>query len=57
MVACTKNSPASLKYNAVDILKSISPMIRGGGGGRPTLLKAEEVTLRVSNKLLKRLRN
>ena len=44
MVACTENSPASLKYNAVDILKSISPMIKGGGGGRPTLLKAEEVT-------------
>ena len=36
MVACTENSPASLKYNAVDILKSISPMIKGGGGGRPT---------------------
>ena len=36
MVACTENSQASEKYNAVDILRSISPMIKGGGGGRPT---------------------
>ena len=36
MVACTENSPASEKYNAVDLLRSISPLIKGGGGGRPT---------------------
>ena len=36
MVACTENSPASDKFNAVEILKSISGHINGGGGGRPT---------------------
>ena len=36
MVACTENSPASEKYNAVEILRKISPLINGGGGGRPT---------------------
>ena len=35
MVACTKTL-LLVKNNAVDILKSISPMIKGGGGGRPT---------------------
>ena len=37
MVACTENSIASKRYNAVDILKSIIPHIKGGGGGRPTM--------------------
>ena len=36
MVATTENSPASEKFNAVDILRSISSHISGGGGGRPT---------------------
>ena len=36
MVATTENSPASEKFNAVEILRGISSHIRGGGGGRPT---------------------
>ena len=36
MVATTENSVASERYNAVDILNSISSHISGGGGGRPT---------------------
>jgi alanyl-tRNA synthetase len=36
MIATTENSPAAERYNAVDILRSISSHIRGGGGGRPT---------------------
>ncbi len=36
MVACTENSIASEKYNAVEILRGISSYINGGGGGRPT---------------------
>ena len=36
MVAATENSPASERYNAVDILRGISGHIGGGGGGRPT---------------------
>ena len=36
MVAVTENTVASQRYNAVDILKQISPLISGGGGGRPT---------------------
>lgn len=36
MVATTENSPASERYNAVDILRGISGHIGGGGGGRPT---------------------
>lgn len=36
MVATTENSPASEKFNAVDILRGISSHINGGGGGRPT---------------------
>ena len=37
MVACTENSIASERYNAVEILRSIIPHIKGGGGGRPTM--------------------
>ncbi|MDP6223575.1 MAG: alanine--tRNA ligase [Candidatus Poseidoniaceae archaeon] len=37
MVACTEDSIASERYNAVDLLRSIIPHIRGGGGGRPTM--------------------
>ena len=36
MVACTENSLAGERYNAVDILRNISHHISGGGGGRPT---------------------
>ena len=36
MVATTEETNASKNYNAVDILKAISPHISGGGGGRPT---------------------
>lgn len=37
IVAITENTIASERYNAVDILRSISSHIRGGGGGRPTI--------------------
>ena len=37
MVATTEDSIASERYNAVDILRSIIPHIKGGGGGRPTM--------------------
>ena len=37
MVACTENTVAAERYNAVDILRSIIPHIKGGGGGRPTM--------------------
>lgn len=37
IVAITENSLASDRHNAVEILRSISPSIRGGGGGRPTM--------------------
>ena len=37
MVAVTDGSAASERYNAVDMLRLISPHIKGGGGGRPTL--------------------
>jgi len=37
MVACTEESIASERYNAVELLRSIIPHIRGGGGGRPTM--------------------
>ena len=40
MIGITENTVASERYNAVDLLRSISSHIRGGGGGRPTLLKA-----------------
>ena len=36
MIAATENTAASERYNAVDLLRSISPHIKGGGGGRPT---------------------
>ena len=36
MIATTEGTPASEKFNAVDILRSISSHINGGGGGRPT---------------------
>mgnify|MGYP006218419249 CR=1 FL=1 len=36
MIAITENTPASERYNAVDLLRSISSHIKGGGGGRPT---------------------
>lgn len=36
MIATTENTVASERYNAVEILRSISSHIRGGGGGRPT---------------------
>jgi alanyl-tRNA synthetase len=36
MIATTEETIASERYNAVDILRKISPMISGGGGGRPT---------------------
>ena len=36
MIAATENTLASERYNAVDLLRSISPHIKGGGGGRPT---------------------
>ena len=36
MVATTEGTAASEKFNAVDILRSISSHIKGGGGGRPT---------------------
>ena len=37
MVACTEDSIASERYNAVELLRSIIPHIQGGGGGRPTM--------------------
>jgi alanyl-tRNA synthetase len=36
MIATTEDTVASERYNAVDLLRSISTHIRGGGGGRPT---------------------
>ena len=36
MIATTEETIASERYNAVDILRKISPLISGGGGGRPT---------------------
>ena len=37
IVACTEDSIASERHNAVEILNAISVHIGGGGGGRPTL--------------------
>ena len=37
IVACTENSIASDRHNAVEILNAISGHIGGGGGGRPTM--------------------
>ena len=36
MIGVTENTIASERYHAVDLLRSISSHIRGGGGGRPT---------------------
>ncbi len=36
MVGITDGTVASERYNAVDVLRLISPHINGGGGGRPT---------------------
>lgn len=40
MVALTEHSLASERYNAVDILKVMTPHIQGGGGGKPTFAQA-----------------
>ncbi|MDA0842489.1 MAG: alanine--tRNA ligase [archaeon] len=40
MVALTENSIASERYNAVEILKVMTPHIKGGGGGKPTFAQA-----------------
>ena len=37
IVACTEDSIASERHNAVEILNKISGHIGGGGGGRPTM--------------------
>ena len=37
IVACSENSIASERHNAVEILNAISGHIGGGGGGRPTM--------------------
>ena len=37
IVACTEDSMASERHNAVEILNAISGHIGGGGGGRPTM--------------------
>ena len=37
IVACTENSIASDRHNAVEILNAISGHIGGSGGGRPTM--------------------
>ena len=37
IVACTEDSTASDRHNAVEILNAISGHIGGGGGGRPTM--------------------
>ena len=36
MIATTEGTAASDRFNAVEILRSISSHIKGGGGGRPT---------------------
>ena len=36
MIGITEGTVASERYNAVDLLRSISHHIKGGGGGRPT---------------------
>ena len=36
MIGVTEGTVASERYDAVDLLRSISPHINGGGGGRPT---------------------
>ncbi|HII34949.1 MAG TPA: hypothetical protein HA315_03005 [Candidatus Thalassarchaeaceae archaeon] len=37
IVACTEDSIASERHNAIEILNEISGHIGGGGGGRPTM--------------------
>ena len=37
IVACTEDSIASENHNSVEILRSISHHINGGGGGSPTM--------------------
>ena len=37
MIAVTEDTVASERYDAVTLLRAISPHIKGGGGGRPTL--------------------
>ena len=36
MIGLTENTTASERFNAVEMLRAISPHINGGGGGRPT---------------------
>ena len=36
LVAVTEGTVAAERYDAVTLLRAISPHIRGGGGGRPT---------------------
>ena len=36
MIGVTEDTVASERYNAVELLRSISHHIKGGGGGRPT---------------------
>jgi len=40
MIAVTEQSIASERYNAVDLLKIMTPYIKGGGGGKPTFAQA-----------------
>jgi alanyl-tRNA synthetase len=37
MIAVTESTVASERYDAVALLRTIAPHIKGGGGGRPTL--------------------
>ena len=37
MIAVTESTVASERYDAVALLRTIAPNIKGGGGGRPTL--------------------
>ena len=45
LVAVTEGTVAAERYDAVTLLRAISPHIRGGGGGRPTLRKVADLTL------------
>ena len=44
MIAATENTLASERYNAVDLLRSISPHIKGGAAVAPRLHKAVGLT-------------
>ena len=44
MIAATENTLASERYNAVDLLRSISPHIKGGVAVAPRLHKAVGLT-------------